>query len=150
GRLDQDPRADHARAIEPSTDSLQRLLVGDELLEPQTAIAAAGGWYHENPNPTGIGAVAGRHTSDACHLGRGLPGQVLVVLHGDGAVTGAQHDRSAHFGVLDALTIDATLRCPGTPSDAPSSSFSTSSALTASLVPPMVNALRPLMVGEAL
>src|SRR5438067_9698662 len=54
GRLDQDPGANHARAIEPTTDPLQRLLVGDELLEPEAAIAAAGSRDDQNPNSADI------------------------------------------------------------------------------------------------
>ena len=41
-------------------------------------------------------------------------------------------------------------RWPGTPSEIPISSPYTSSALTASTVPPIVIAVRPLMFGEAL
>src|SRR5439155_27304398 len=97
---------------EPPTDPLQCLLVGDELLEPEAAIAAAGRWHHEDPDPAGIGAVAGRDTPDARDFGRGLPGQVLVVVHGDGAVAGARARRGADLGVLDVLAVDATLRRP--------------------------------------
>ena len=41
-------------------------------------------------------------------------------------------------------------RWPGTPSETPTSSLCTSSAFTASTVPPTVMAVRPLTLGEAL
>jgi len=41
-------------------------------------------------------------------------------------------------------------RWPGTPSEIPTSSPRTSSALTASTVPPIVIAASPVMLGEAL
>ena len=40
--------------------------------------------------------------------------------------------------------------CPGVPSDSPSSSLSTISAWIASIVPPTVDAARPLITGDAL
>ena len=60
----------------------------------------------------GIRAVAGSDTSDARDFRRRLAREMFVVLHGDGSIAGAQHDRAAYLGRLDVFAVDAALRRP--------------------------------------
>src|SRR6266849_8804857 len=111
-RLDQHPRPNHARILQPPGDALQCLLAGHELLEAEPAVAAARRRDHQDANAAGIRAIARGDAADAGHFRRRLARAVFVIFHRDGAIARSQHDRAAHLGALDIFAVDPTFRGP--------------------------------------
>jgi len=113
-RSDENTGSDHPPLVESRLDPVDQLLPRRQLLEadPSPVALDLRDDEHVGFARSGLVFLRRRDACDAGELGSHLAGELLVVLRGHCAVSGAQCDRPANLRVRDVLAVGAARGTP--------------------------------------